>query len=161
MNSNLSCEPVRRESGPCFREPVRAAGPGAPFPAQDQSTSALRAPQGAPLELTHLEATCSRMLREWGELRLRVKELEARDREQAAALDNERQRRRHAELMQSAVELRLDDLADRHEESLEALELLHEAISTPQSDEAYESALRHAMDQAAAVIEKYQPEVPE
>jgi Mg2+ and Co2+ transporter CorA len=113
-----------------------------------QSDTPSAAVQPAPPQLAQLEDTCGRMIREVGTLRKRVHELQLTSNLQLDALRDEAKRRKHAERMQAAVELRLDDLGAQNEEMRIILRRMVEAVETPQSDEAYESAYAFALSMA-------------
>ena len=98
-----------------------------------QSDIPHQAAQAAPPEITQLEETCGRMIREHGSLRKQLALLQARSNVQEGALRDEAKRRRHAERMQAAVELRLDDLENQNEELLTAVEGLVESFDSPQT----------------------------
>jgi Mg2+ and Co2+ transporter CorA len=110
-----------------------------------QSDIPSSAVQAAPPQLAQLEDTCGRMIRDVGILRKRINELQLVSNVQLDALRDEAKRRKHAERMQAAVELRLGDLADQNEELRIILRRMVEAVETPQSDEAYESAYTFAL----------------
>jgi type II secretory pathway predicted ATPase ExeA len=123
-----------------------------------QSDTPSLAAQQAPPELTHLEETCGRMIREHGTMKHQLDVLQQQSTVQVQALRDEQKRRLHAERMQVAVELRLDDLDEQNDELLKALELLYEAVQTPQSDSAFETMLSFALGKAKALIDVHQPQ---
>jgi TolA-binding protein len=110
--------------------------------------------QPAPPQMTHLEETCVRMIQEVHALRGRVAELQGQSNAQLQAVRDEVRRRQHAERMQAAVELRLDDLANQNEELLTALEGLVEVVDMPQTfDQAVLVGMR--FEAAKKIVELY------
>ncbi len=82
-------------------------------------------------QLAQLEATCSRILREWPKRGAKIDELEKRVRIITVALDEEARQRRRAQLLQSAAELKLEQVHEQLEEGRRLLQLIVDAWRAP------------------------------